>query len=91
MRSGLEPPAEMTVAEFLASDTPGPGRWQLVDDEQIATAPDSRTHGALQFEFWRVIGNHLVASGRPCTVVRGHHTICIKSYAKLCGRRCGLE
>ena len=69
MSSALKPPAVMTVAEFLAWDAPGPGRWQLVDGEPVAMAPASRTHGALQLELGRLIGNHLLASGSPCTVI----------------------
>jgi Uma2 family endonuclease len=41
----------------------------LVDGEPVAMAPASRTHGALQFELGRLIGNHLVAAGSPCTVI----------------------
>jgi Uma2 family endonuclease len=59
----------MNVAEFLAWDAPGPGRWQLVDGEPIAMAPASRTHGALQLELGGLIRNHLLASSSPCTVV----------------------
>jgi Uma2 family endonuclease len=59
----------MTVTEFLAWDAPGSGSWQLVDGEPVAMAPASRTHGALQLELGRLIGNHLVASGSPCTVI----------------------
>jgi Uma2 family endonuclease len=69
MSSVLKPPAEMTVAEFLAWDAPGPARWQLVDGEPVAMAPASRTHGALQLELGGLIRNHLVASGSPCTVI----------------------
>jgi Uma2 family endonuclease len=59
----------MTVAEFLAWDAPGETRWQLVDGEPIAMAPTSRTHGTLQFELGRLIGNHLADAGDACTVV----------------------
>lgn len=69
MSSVLKPPTEMTVAEFLCWDAPGPGRWQLVDGEPVAMAPTSRTHGALQGELGRLIGNHLAASGGPCTLI----------------------
>jgi Uma2 family endonuclease len=69
MGSALKPPAAMTVAEFLAWDAPGSGRWQLVDGEPVAMAPASRTHGALQPELGRLVGNHLVACGSPCTVI----------------------
>jgi Uma2 family endonuclease len=69
MSSVLKPPSEMSVAEFLAWDAPGPGRWQLVDGEPVAMAPASRTHGALQLELGSLIRNHLVESGSPCTVI----------------------
>ena len=69
MSSVLKPPAGMTVAEFLAWDAPGPDRWQLVDGEPVAMAPASRTHGTLQGEFGRLIGNHLTAPGNNCTLV----------------------
>jgi Uma2 family endonuclease len=59
----------MTVAEFLAWNAPGHGRWQLVDGEPVAMAPASRTHGALQNELGGVIRNHLAASGSACTVI----------------------
>lgn len=59
----------MTTAEFRGWDAPGPGRWQLIDGEPIAMAPTSRTHGALQSELGRLIGNHLAAPGNPCTMV----------------------
>jgi Uma2 family endonuclease len=69
MSSVLKPPAGMTVAEFLAWDAPGPDRWQLVDGEPVAMAPASRTHGTLQGELGRLIGNHLTAPGNNCTLV----------------------
>jgi Uma2 family endonuclease len=69
MRSALKPPAVMTVAEFLAWDAPGPGRWELVDGEPVAMAPTSRTHGTLQLELGGLIGNHLAVTGNQCTVI----------------------
>ena len=62
-------PAVMDVAEFLAWDAPGNGRWQLMDGEPQAMAPASRTHGIIQAEMIRLIGNHLDDKGGPCTVV----------------------
>jgi Uma2 family endonuclease len=59
----------MTVDEFLAWDAPGETRWELVDGEPIAMAPTSRTHGALQLELGRLIGNHLEGARSPCTVI----------------------
>lgn len=62
-------PAVMDVAEFLAWDAPGVDRWQLVDGRPEAMAPASETHNIIQGELGRLIGNHLVAMGRRCTLV----------------------
>jgi hypothetical protein len=59
----------MSVAEFLTWEAPADRHWQLVDGEPIAMAPASRTHDSLQHELGRLIGNHLVDTGSPCTVV----------------------
>jgi len=69
MSSALKPPEMMTVAEFLAWDAPGDGRWQLIDGEPVAMAPTSRTHGTLQLELGSVIRNHLTEVGSPCNVI----------------------
>jgi Uma2 family endonuclease len=69
MGSALKPPALMTVAEFLAWNAPGETRWQLVDGMPVAMAPTSRTHGTLQLELGRLIRNHLLDAGNPCTVI----------------------
>ena len=69
MGIALKPPDRMTVAEFLAWDAPNETRWQLVDGEPVAMAPASRTHGTLQLELGRLIGNHLADAGSPCTVI----------------------
>lgn len=60
----------MTVAEFLAwpADPTG-ATWQLIDGEPIAMAPASHTHGAIQNEVGRLLGNHLLARGLPCRVI----------------------
>jgi Uma2 family endonuclease len=68
-------PAVMDLAEFLAWDAPGPGRWQLVDGEPQAMAPASRTHNTVQGELGRLIGNHLVEQGKNCTVVPNAGTV----------------
>jgi Uma2 family endonuclease len=59
----------MTTTEFLAWDAPGPGRWELVDGEPVVKSFANRTQGALQLELGCLIGNHLFASGSPCTAV----------------------
>jgi Uma2 family endonuclease len=69
MSSAQKPPGQMAVAEFLACDAPGETRWELVDGEPIAMAPASRTHGTLQLELGRLVGNHLADAGNRCTIV----------------------
>jgi Uma2 family endonuclease len=62
-------PMSMTVEEFLEWDSGDDYTWQLVDGEPQAMAPTKRTHGALQSELGRQIGNHLERVGGPCSVV----------------------
>lgn len=68
-------PAVMDTAEFLAWDAPTGSRWQLVDGEPQAMAPASRTHGAIQNELGRLIGNHLAAQASECSVITNAGTI----------------
>jgi Uma2 family endonuclease len=65
----------MDVAEFLSWDAPAGSRWQLVDGEPQAMAPASRTHGAIQNEFGRLLGNHLAAQAPGCSVITNAGTI----------------
>jgi Uma2 family endonuclease len=64
-------PRQLSVAEFLAWDSGDrSGRlWQLRDGVPEAMAPASPAHGAIQGELGRLIGNHLLATGRPCRLV----------------------
>jgi Uma2 family endonuclease len=69
MRNRL--PTRMTVDEFLvwdADDVTG-RRWQLIDGEPVLMAPAAEVHGRSQNELGRLLGNHLLATGRPCSVV----------------------
>ena len=59
----------MTVSEFLAWDAPAGLPWQLVDGEPRAMVPASRTHNAIQGELGRLIGNHLLERGSPCSIL----------------------
>jgi Uma2 family endonuclease len=69
MTAVLKIPVRMTVAEFLAWNPPGGQTWQLVDGEPQAMAPANRTHGAIQSELARLIGNHLTDKASPCSLV----------------------
>lgn len=65
-----KPPRTMTVAEFLDWPGDGSGRtFQLVDGELRAMSPGSATHGTIQSNLCRLIGNALVASGSACRIV----------------------
>jgi Uma2 family endonuclease len=85
-------PSRMTVAEFL--DWPGDGtsaRYELVDGELHAMAPASITHGIIQANVARLLGNHLLDT--PCHVVtapgivpraRAHQNMRIPDLAVTC-------
>jgi len=62
-------PDLMTVAEFLEWDSPGGYLWQLIDGVPVAMAPPVPLHGAIHGETTRLIGNHLVEHGSPCSVI----------------------
>jgi len=62
-------PARMSVAEFVVWNAPDGRRWQLVDGVPEAMAPSRRTHGAIQNELGRLIGNHLIERASPCSVI----------------------
>jgi Uma2 family endonuclease len=61
----------MTVDHFLTWESGDhSGRpWQLVEGVPCAMAPASTPHGAMQMELGRLIGNHLLATGRECRVL----------------------
>jgi Uma2 family endonuclease len=64
-------PTRMTLMEFLSWDPRDPtGRtWQLIDGEPVAMAPGNVTHGALQSEISRLLGNHLLEQRSACRVL----------------------
>ena len=59
----------MSVDDFVTWTSTTAGRWQLVDGLPRAMAPPLRTHGKLQSELARRIGNHLLEAGAPCDVI----------------------
>lgn len=59
----------MTVDDFLDFAEAAPGKWELIDGEPVAMAPANTTHGAIQAELSRLIGNALVERGAPCSVI----------------------
>jgi Uma2 family endonuclease len=69
MAAVLKIPDFLTVDAFLQWDAPMGQLWQLIDGVPQAMAPASPTHGQIQSEVARIIGNHLVATGSRCSVV----------------------
>ena len=61
MNAVAQIPVRMSVTEFLEWDPAGESLWQLVDGQPQVMAPANRTHGAIQNELGRLIGNHLAA------------------------------
>lgn len=62
-------PPLMSLDEFLVWD-PGDGRvYQLVDGLPRAMAPANRTHGLIQGELARLVGNHLLECGNRCSLL----------------------
>jgi len=84
----------MTVAEFYAWAETVEGRWELVDGEPVAMAPANTTHGAIQNELGRLIGNALLEKGAPCAVItepgviphiRANANVRIPDLVEICG------
>ena len=64
------PELPRTVAEFVDWLGDGTGaKYELICGELRAMAPASFTHGLIQANLARLIGNHLIAAGLPCLVV----------------------
>ena len=64
------PFTRMTLDEFLNWDPEDPTGvpWQLIDGEPVAMAPGSATHGTIQAELARLLGNHLLERF-PCRAI----------------------
>lgn len=69
MSTALTTPEQMTLAEFLAWDAPGPGRWQLIDGVPVAMVPAGRAHGRLQAVIAGLIDSHLETGGTRCVAL----------------------
>jgi Uma2 family endonuclease len=67
MSAANQLPPAMTAADFLAWESPG-DRWELVEGVPRAMAPAAPSHGFIQAEAARLIGNHLVDHRPGCRV-----------------------
>jgi Uma2 family endonuclease len=66
MSSATRIPVFMTVTQFLDWCPEEGPTWQLVDGAPAAMAPASSTHGLIQNEIGRLLGNHLIGENSPC-------------------------
>lgn len=62
------PPCDLTIPEFLEWAGATDGLWQLRDGEPELMAPPAETHGLIQAEFARLLGNHFAGLGSRCRV-----------------------
>src|SRR5580658_9626677 len=69
MAAATQLPGFMTVDEFLRWNSPEGHLWQLVDGIPVEMATPVPLHGAMQGEMARLIGNHVVDRGSPCSVI----------------------
>lgn len=65
----MPPPGDLTIPEFLEWAASVDGLWQLRDGEPELMNPPAETHGTIQAEFGRLLGNHLVGAHSRCRVV----------------------
>ena len=61
------PPKRLAVAEFVdwAMLQPG-GRYELMDGEVVAMAPESAGHARLKARIWRALDDQIRERGLPC-------------------------
>jgi Uma2 family endonuclease len=63
------PKQRMKVPEFLAwADKQWDGRYELVNGEVVAMAPERLQHGLVKFAAARALEDAVKAAGLPCTV-----------------------
>ena len=61
--------AQMDVPAFLRWSGARDGKWELVDGVPRAMAPASRSHGSIQSELGRLVGNWLAEARPGCAIV----------------------
>ena len=67
MAKAIRAPAPMTVEEFIDWAMAQPeGRYELVDGEVVAMAPERIAHARLKAEIWLALREAIAAKGLPC-------------------------
>ncbi len=95
MAKAIRAPGPMTVEEFLDWATAQTeGRYELVDGEVVAMAPERIGHARLKAEVWLALREAIATRGRPCeALVDGagvridDHSLYIPDVIVYCGDR----
>jgi Uma2 family endonuclease len=67
MAKAIRPPSPMTVEEFVDWALTQPeGRYELVDGEVVAMAPERIAHARLKAEVWLALRDAIAAKNLPC-------------------------
>ncbi len=67
MAKAIRAPSPMTVEEFVDWALAQPeGRYELVDGEVVAMAPERIAHARLKARIWRALEDAITEGGRPC-------------------------
>jgi Uma2 family endonuclease len=70
-----KPKAKMTVDEFLAWAEGQPGRYELVDGEVLAMAPERARHAEAKFAMQTVLTAAIRRAGVPCRMLPDGMTV----------------
>ena len=73
----------MTVDTFLASAEGQPGRFELVDGEVFAMAPERAGHALMKYAAQTALKRAIVAAGADCHMMPDGMTICIATEGTL--------
>jgi Uma2 family endonuclease len=71
-----KPPRHMTVEQFVEwAMTQPDGRYELMDGEVVAMAPERAAHARLKARIWRALETAIVEQGVPCEALPDGMTV----------------
>jgi Uma2 family endonuclease len=95
MSTTTSPKTPMTVPQFLAWAEAQPrGRYELVDGEVVAMAPERVRHNLVKAAVYRALDDAVKAANLPCTVFADGVTVVINDYTARepdASVQCGVE
>jgi Uma2 family endonuclease len=76
MAKAIRAPSPMTVEEFVDWAMAQPeGRYELVDGEVVAMAPERVAHARLKARIWRALEDAITERGLPCEALPDGMTV----------------